>query len=119
MLGRGRLKEDNISLGIAYTANALVDDYQMCNIREPCLTKCYVSISHPSGNRERLVRNEPRNLITSHQIPHNGRLPSVIAHDKAASADFTLVVHCNQLDIVHMAGEPSVDGESIVVAAHY
>lgn len=87
--------------------------------RVSSLTKGNVSVAHPRGDCKRLVRNKARYLIASHQIPDNGGLAGIIAHNKTASAHFALGVHGKKLNIVDVPYEPPIDGESIVMTAYY
>lgn len=119
MLGCCWFKKDDVSLRVSYKPDMLAGPCKPREARAGSLTKRNVSVAHPRGDCKRLVRNKAGYLIASHQIPDNGGLAGVIAHDKTASAHFALGIHGKKLNIVDVPCEPPIDGESIVMTAYY
>lgn len=63
------------------------------------------------------VRRKSSHLVTSHEVPHYGSLPSVVADNQSAASDFTVVVNSEQLDLVGMPREAPLNGQGIMVSA--
>lgn len=81
------------------------------------LTKCDIPVSHPRSNSDLFIRDEPRDLFASEEIPDESGLTGVVADDKPAGMPLTRVVGLDPEDILPMSRKATVDGQSVVAKA--
>ena len=78
----------------------------LLSIETERLTKGNIAIAHPRRARQVLVRRETSYLIPSKEIPDDGGLASVIAHNQPPGTDVADTVDSQQLYLLGMASKP-------------
>lgn len=81
------------------------------------LTKGDVAISHPGCHTDMIVRGEARDLLAREQIPHDGGLVGVVAHDVTARTSLAHVVDGDEDDRVGVTLEAPLEREGVVMEA--
>lgn len=78
-------------------------------------TEGNIAIFHPRRYPDRLKGCETGNLISGEEVPHNGSLPRIVAHDQASSSSFAAVIDRQKQDSFLVSLEPTVHRQSVVM----
>jgi len=108
-----RFEENDVSLSIACGGSVgkrRPDEWEVG-------TKCDISIPHPRGNADLVIRCKSGHFVAGEQVPHDCCTPRIVAHDQAASSALADGVGSNPRNVLAMPGKPSLYGQSVVVEA--
>jgi hypothetical protein len=82
-------------------------------------TKRYVAISHPGRDLQGLECGESSMFATCEQIPHDGGLANIVADDESPGPSLAHIIYRNELDVITVMRESSLDCKSVVVQTNY
>lgn len=80
--------------------SGVVGGYEALKVQEH--TKRHIPISHPSSTGEILVRREPGDFITRHQVPDDGCHVHIVADNQPSGSDLALCIDSQQLYLGRM-----------------
>ena len=112
VLRRRRVEENDVSFG-----SALWSQRRRCSKAQAALTERNTAVAHPDGDADLVVGGEASNLVAREQVPDDGRVADIVAHDEAAGATLADRVGRDPRDVLAMAVEAALDGQRAVVDA--